>query len=654
MSSVTTWQHGGRWRVQNGSPTSFLCTQGGKHNRKHIYMKQEIDFWATHKGDATRKAGHGKKGDIPRSTLFYKKTRKAGEHGQPRRELNLLGALETPTVIIGEEGASQTVIPTTVLNNPIMSQQNLTSLVSSLSAQVKAGSAAPRGEHMRTLNVLMAPYPSGYQPPTFRKFDGTESTREHLMSFLDDLGVHIDNANLRLKEFSKSLSGRAFTWYSKLRPSSIKAWEELAVEFCSKFLEEEGVLHIMDLGRVKQKSGEGLVTFIKRYRDRALQCKETLPEADLVYGCIKNIEDGSQIFLSLGGITTFVELMRKAADVAEAMKRQDRGKRKTFRGGPSPGKSVPYNTEDLPTIPLARPQVCQLVEEWLKDGTLRVKMVKPPLKKEQYDNPTYCILHRTNTHTTIDCWTVRRAFERQVRLGKVLLPEGEGGELHRRPLPNHRISTITSRASNLRIEEIEEDFQTEEEILPTRLLKTRGFRVLFSQMGLNPEVHKEAAMHVVRITKKHEGDVSAASAPLTRIAKAHASAIIFREPPSPSPQFCHNRPLYIEAMMEGVHVRRALVDNGSGVNILPTYLFNKLRIPQNRMRGSNITLSTFHGEAVEARGALGIKRETPPRVEQDTWRGMHPVTAHKKPKVKELGKIQREVLPNGEVRWRIL
>ncbi|KAJ1387522.1 Retrotransposon gag domain [Sesbania bispinosa] len=422
-----------------------------------------------------------------------------GEHTQPRRELNLLGALETPVATPGDEGTPQTIIPTTVLNNHIMSQQNLTNLVSSLSAQVKAGGTTPRSEDARTTNggvkevnddsqvtkgdlrrmlrvshsppmalfdleppltneVLMASYPNGYQPPTFRKFDGTGSAREHLMSFLDDLGVHRDNANLGLKEFSKSLSGRAFTWYAKLRPNSIKTWEELAMEFCSKFLEEEGALHIMDLGRVKQKSGEGLVTLIKRYSNRALHCKETLPEADLVYGCIKNIEDGSQIFLSLGGITTFAELMKKAADVAEAMKRQ--GKRSK-------------DSEDM--------------------------------FEEEYDNPIYCILHRTNTHTTTNCWTVRRAFEKQVKLGKVLLLEGEGGDLHRRPLPNHSVSTITTRTSNLRIEEIEEDFQTEEEVMTIGLLKVKGFRVLFSQIGLIQEAQREAIANIVQIAKKHVG-----------------------------------------------------------------------------------------------------------------------------------------------------
>ncbi|KAJ1393179.1 Retrotransposon gag domain [Sesbania bispinosa] len=197
-------------------------------------------------------------------------------------ELNLLSGFETPEVTVTKND-TQAVIPVDILNNLIASQQSLVNLVTGLKAQTKEGETIPEGQR-----------------------------------------VHRSNKELRLKEFSKSLSGRAFTWYVKLRPRSINTWEELAAEFCGKFLEEEGAFHIMDLGRVKQKAGEGLLAFIKRYRDRALQCKETLPEADLVYGCIKNIQDGSHIFLSLWGISTFAELIKKGTDVAEAMKRRNK------------------------------------------------------------------------------------------------------------------------------------------------------------------------------------------------------------------------------------------------------------------------------------------------------------------------------------------
>ena len=64
-------------------------------------------------------------------------------------------------------------------------------------------------------------YPLGYQAPIFRKFNGSGSAREHLMSFVDDLGVHRENRELRLKEFSKLLTRCAFMWYTKLCPGSI-------------------------------------------------------------------------------------------------------------------------------------------------------------------------------------------------------------------------------------------------------------------------------------------------------------------------------------------------------------------------------------------------------------------------------------------------
>ena len=118
--------------------------------------------------------------------------------------------------------------------------------------------------------IACRPHPPRYQVSTFRKFDESGIAREHLMSFVDDLVVHKENRELKVKEFSKSLTGCIFTWYTKLRSKSIDTWEELATEFCNKFLEEEGVIHIIDIGKVKQRSNKGLTVFIKHCRDKAL------------------------------------------------------------------------------------------------------------------------------------------------------------------------------------------------------------------------------------------------------------------------------------------------------------------------------------------------------------------------------------------------
>ncbi|KAJ1408497.1 Ribonuclease H domain [Sesbania bispinosa] len=487
-----------------------------------------------------------------------------------REELNLIGALETPATLVSEgNGAPHIVVPTAILQSIIASQRASRTWL--LQAERGGTNMLFELEPPLTEEVLSTPYPVGYQSPSFRKFDGTSSAWEHLMCFLDDLGVHRDNKSLRLKEFSKSLAGRSFTWYTKLRPGSIRSWEELATEFYGKFLEEEGALHITDLGRVKQKNGESLISFIKHYRDRALHCKETLPEADLVYGCIKNIEDGSQIFLSLGGITTFVELMRRGADVVEAMKRQgkrtkeadnafdvwaleDKGRKRNFWGPHSSKEYAQNNTKDLPPMPISRVQACKLIEEWLKDGTIQLKGNRTPLTKEQYDDPSYCVLHKTCYHTTMDCWTVRQTFQRQLKAGKILLPEkgGDVGDLHRRPLPDHGVNVITVADKEIRIEEIKEEDNDEEKLLSTGLAKTGGFRIMFSQLGLDQEAQKEAARALTRIIKEKRGELGAANAPLTRLARSHATAILFKEPSFQGAEFCHNRPLYVEACVEGV------------------------------------------------------------------------------------------------------
>ncbi|KAJ1442176.1 hypothetical protein SESBI_00991 [Sesbania bispinosa] len=362
-----------------------------------------------------------------------------------REELNLIGAMETPAIFGSEgNGTPHAVVPTTILQSIIASQENLENLVSDLRTQGKGDEGVAKKDS------------GGKQTAT-------------LVTTYDDTPV------------------------------------------------TQAELHRL----LQAERGTG-----------PLQCKETLPEADLVYGCIKNIEDGSQILLSLGGITTFVELMRRGVDVTEAIKRQgkrakeadntfdvsaleEKGRKRNFRG-PHPSREYAHNNEeDLPPLPISRVQACQLVEEWLKDGTIQLKGNKTPLSKEQYDDPSYCILHKTRYHTTMNCWTIRRAFQRQFKAGKVLLPEGggEAGDLHRRPLPDHGL-------------------------------------------GLDQEAQKEAARALTKIIKEKGGELCAANELLMRLTRSHATTILFKEPSPQGPEFCHNRPLYVESRVEGIELQR--------------------------------------------------------------------------------------------------
>ena len=60
--------------------------------------------------------------------------------------------------------------------------------------------------------IVGKPYPTNYTPPIFPKYDGLEGNdREHIRQYVDALTAYSHSHKLRLKEFSKSLEGQAFT-----------------------------------------------------------------------------------------------------------------------------------------------------------------------------------------------------------------------------------------------------------------------------------------------------------------------------------------------------------------------------------------------------------------------------------------------------------
>ncbi|PON54500.1 hypothetical protein PanWU01x14_194590 [Parasponia andersonii] len=50
--------------------------------------------------------------------------------------------------------------------------------------------------------ITLKPYPKDYVSPSFKKFNGkNDNAREHIISFLDDLGVYASDHELYLRNF---------------------------------------------------------------------------------------------------------------------------------------------------------------------------------------------------------------------------------------------------------------------------------------------------------------------------------------------------------------------------------------------------------------------------------------------------------------------
>ena len=130
------------------------------------------------------------------------------------------------------------------------------------------------------------PYPVNYTPPIFPKYNGMiGNAREHIRRYVDALTAHSHDCEPRLREFSKSLEGRAFTWYTSVAPRSFLSWKDMTTEFMKKFFDLEEKLMLSDLQQEKHRVFEGLLEYIHKFRDLSLLCYDPVGEERPVYVC---------------------------------------------------------------------------------------------------------------------------------------------------------------------------------------------------------------------------------------------------------------------------------------------------------------------------------------------------------------------------------
>lgn len=92
------------------------------------------------------------------------------------------------------------------------------------------------------------PYPTNYIAPISPKYDGmVGDAREHIRRYVGALIARSHNHELRLREFSKSLEGHAFTWYTSLLPGSVLSWNDMATQFMKKFFALDEKLTLSNL-----------------------------------------------------------------------------------------------------------------------------------------------------------------------------------------------------------------------------------------------------------------------------------------------------------------------------------------------------------------------------------------------------------------------
>jgi len=116
--------------------------------------------------------------------------------------------------------------------------------------------------------------PNRYKVPDFTKFSGQDdtSTMEHVNRFIIQCGEATNRDELRVRLFSSSLSGLAFTWFISLPPKSVIAWADLEKQFQKYFFSGVHEKKITDLVRLKQRNDESVESFVQRLREVKNKC----------------------------------------------------------------------------------------------------------------------------------------------------------------------------------------------------------------------------------------------------------------------------------------------------------------------------------------------------------------------------------------------
>ena len=97
------------------------------------------------------------------------------------------------------------------------------------------------------------PFPPRFKVPDFHKFSGQDdtSTMEHITRFIIQCGEAGSTDALRVRLFSSSLSGPAFSWFTSLPANSIIKWADLEKQFHTYFFAGIHEMKITDLTRLK-------------------------------------------------------------------------------------------------------------------------------------------------------------------------------------------------------------------------------------------------------------------------------------------------------------------------------------------------------------------------------------------------------------------
>jgi hypothetical protein len=294
-----------------------------------------------------------------------------------------------------------------------------------------------------------------------------------------------------------------------------------------------------------------------------------------------------------------------------------------------------------PDYPCSIEEVKALVKEWIADGGLTLPDIEVAPSRADRESPNYCMFHRHTKHPTSDCWTLKRIFKKKVDNNELRITT-KAQDVRTNPYPDHGTANMAECFEFVRDIE-EEDYGCEydynhdyehgqgyefEEAYMTSfydeldeiagydtpavappdsesgvkiLQNSTKFKHFYDGMGFTPNARFLMTKAIMAIAQEGHEACAAEGGSLPRTIKDELGAITFSEADR-KVLHPHNRPLYVTARVNGVELKRAFMDGGASINIMPMSTLLKVGIPEERIVKSLIGITGFQGDKKESLG----------------------------------------------------
>ncbi|XP_019197081.1 PREDICTED: uncharacterized protein LOC109190936 [Ipomoea nil] len=413
-----------------------------------------------------------------------------------------------------------------------------------------------------------------------RRYDGTSDPQENVLTYQAAMMLIGSSDALMCRAFFSTLSGGAQRWFTNLKGGSLGSFQDLATGFITHFLRgRRRKKHFTHLASVKQGENETLTQFLARWRKEEAEV-EDMDDRFAMVMFIAALRAG-ELYKSLRRKApgSYATLMMKAdwyaeAEEANRMKRiEEHGssKKPQIEEPPCSKKGAGYSQES------PEDRKCQLVK------TFGPNPVPPGA-----DTTRYCKFHRRYGHATNDCQAWRKEIEFLIQAGKLT----NFIDWERLAARNTKRSTVGPAG------------EAKEKSTDSR--EGPGKRPVINVIFGGGASRVDGGCYVGAVDEHP---------PLKR---PRREPIWFSDNDLPARETTPKDALVVAMVVNGVCVKRVLVDTGSSVNVMYHDVFVKLGLSEDQLRPVRTPLTGFTGDTIETEGSIVLPVEVgnPPHVKK--------------------------------------